>query len=236
MSSKSLLVRRASAVAVTLLALLIGGSRAVRADDTEHPSVPVQDTVLVPLKDIEALEQRLAYLEGAVAALTEASRHAKPHQLCIADDSGSETCITKAQLDAFMSRAPAIEAAPAAIVGEANSAPPVEAISVVTPPENSQPSPDAALSEATQEGSESEAAGTLTVTSSSAEKTSAPDPGLSYVEGVAAAEDTDAGSKTVRAEISQHGQPAPAGAEISPLAAELNVVPEHENPAGGDLP
>src|SRR5260370_42704002 len=63
MKSKSLSACRSSAVAVTLLALLIGGPRAVRADDVASLSVPVQDKLLMPLEDLKALERRLGYLQ-----------------------------------------------------------------------------------------------------------------------------------------------------------------------------
>jgi hypothetical protein len=240
MKSKSLSACRSSAVAVTLLALLIGGSRAVRADDVASLSVPVQDTLLMPLEDLKALERRLAYLEGAVAALTEASQHINAHQLCVSDDSGAETCVTKTQLDALLvSQVHGMEAArPSAIVDDANKAPAVEAASVGSSAENSRPLPAAALNEATQRDKDqgSEEAETIAATSSDAEKRPAPDSVPSPVQSIDTAEDTEAGSKIVRAELSRDRQAVQPSAEISPSATELNVIPEHENPAGGDLP
>ena len=78
---KSLLASAASAIVLTLLALSIsiGSSRAVWADDPETLSLPAQDTVLMPVKDLRALEQRLAYLEGVVGALAEASQREEGH-------------------------------------------------------------------------------------------------------------------------------------------------------------
>ena len=58
----------------------------------------------MPAKDVHALEARVAYLEETVAALTKSWQHIDTHRLCVSDDSGAETCITKAQLDAFLSQ------------------------------------------------------------------------------------------------------------------------------------
>jgi hypothetical protein len=237
---KSLLASAASAIVLTLLALSIsiGSSGAVWADDPETLSLPAQDTVLMPVKDLRALEQRLTYLEGVVGALAEASQHINPHQLCVSDDSGAETCITKTKLDAILvSQARAMEiASPATIVSDANTVPPVEAASGPTVSDNSEPAPGAVSNEASQKGQEPEETGTIIVTSSGAEIKDAPDSELSSVKNVASAEDTEPGSKSDRAELPQDRQPAEPGAEISASVAELNVLPEREIPAGADLP
>jgi hypothetical protein len=223
---------------LTLLAfsISIGGSGAARADESESLSVPVQDTVLVPVRDLKALEQRLAYLETAVAALREAAQHVNTHQLCVSDADGAETCVTKMQLDAILAGLPhAMETdAPAAIAGEVNSAP-VEATPIATPPDNSQLPPGAGLNKASQEGQQAEETATIAVTAG-AEMKNAPDPELSSAESVGSAEDTEAGSSTVAAQLSQAPQPGQPGTELSATARELNVVPEHEIPAGADLP
>src|SRR6202011_6337714 len=79
-----------------------GGSQVVRADDAEMPATPGQDMVLVSAKTVEALEQRVIFLEETVAALTESWQHINTHRLCVSDDSGAETCISKPQLDALL--------------------------------------------------------------------------------------------------------------------------------------
>jgi hypothetical protein len=95
--TRSFLASTSSAIAVAMLAFSfsVGGSHAVRADDPESLSLPVQDTVLVPVKDMQALQQRVAYLEETVAALTESWRRINTHRLCVSDDGGAETCITR---------------------------------------------------------------------------------------------------------------------------------------------
>jgi hypothetical protein len=157
-----------SAIAVALLAFsfsfAVGGSQAVRADELESLSPPAQDIVLVPAKDVQALEQRLAYLEEQVAALTESWQHINTHRLCVSDDS-SETCITKPQLDAFLaSQAHVAQADPsAAIVGEAKTAD--EAVTVAAATGSSESAPGTASTEIQQ--SVEEAVKVATATSSS---------------------------------------------------------------------
>jgi hypothetical protein len=121
--AKSWLVSSSSVFAMALLAfsLTVGGSHAVRADDPETVSYPGQETVLVPVKDLQVLEQRVVYLEETVAALTESWQHINTHRLCVSDEAGaSETCITKPQLDALLAgQAKVAEAeAPASIIEE----------------------------------------------------------------------------------------------------------------------
>jgi hypothetical protein len=83
------------------------------------------------------LERRLTSLEGTLALFASSfnSRHISTRELCVSDDSGAQTCITKAQLDAVlasMARAAAIEPSPT--VTEVTAAAPVE------PAEASEPS------------------------------------------------------------------------------------------------
>jgi hypothetical protein len=200
----------------------VGGSHAVRADDPESLSLPVQDTVLVPVKDMQALQQRVAYLEETVAALTESWRRINTHRLCVSDDGGAETCITKAQLDLLIGQGRVVEAsAPTAIAGETNKVPSAEPVTVAAAPANSEPAPNAVSNEVSQKDQEPGETGTIAVTSNS-ELKPAPEE-LPSVESAAAAEDK-AGSKTV--ELSQDRQSAQAGAELSGSAT----------PAVGDLP
>jgi hypothetical protein len=159
------LLRTSSAIAIALLTLsfAVGGSRAVRADDPESLSLPAQETVLMPVKDVQALEQRVIHLEEKVASLTEARQHFNTHQLCVSDDNGAETCITKTLLDALLigqARATAASLT-TAIVGEANT-PLADTVAIATTADNSEPAPSAVPSEVS-EGQEPEQTGSLTI-------------------------------------------------------------------------
>src|SRR3954453_5860020 len=60
---------------------------------------------LNPIMDlVHAVEARLANLESTVGSFTGSfsSRQMTSQELCIADQSGAQTCITKAQLDALL--------------------------------------------------------------------------------------------------------------------------------------
>jgi hypothetical protein len=128
---------RPSVAAAAILAFgLTFAGQAVRAEVPDSPSVPGQDMVLVSAKTVSELEQRIIYLEENVAALTESWQHINTHRLCVSDDSGAETCISKPQLDALLvhfaqakMNAPAAEqdaavATPAAPVETAATTPP----------------------------------------------------------------------------------------------------------------
>jgi hypothetical protein len=127
---KSFLVNTSSAMAMALLAFsfAIGGSQAVRADDSETISPAGQDAVLVPGQDVPALEQRLAYLEEVAAALMSD------------DDGGAENCVTKPHLDALLVSQPNVAEAspPAAIVEEANTPSAVESVVIATTLDNTE--------------------------------------------------------------------------------------------------
>ncbi|HEY2227511.1 MAG TPA: hypothetical protein VGI22_07165 [Xanthobacteraceae bacterium] len=145
--AKSWLVSTSSAFAIALLAfsLTVGGSRAVRANDPETVSYPGQETVLVPVKDLQLLEQRVAYLEESVTALTASWQHIDTHRLCVSDEAGaSETCITKAQLDGLLASQATVAAAPApaAVVEEAKTSPAEEPVTVAAT-EESEPTSSA---------------------------------------------------------------------------------------------
>jgi hypothetical protein len=122
-----------SSAAVATAAMLafwftFGGPQVVRADEPETASSPGQEMVLVPAKSIDALEHRVIYLEEMVAALSERWQHIRTHQLCVSDDSGAETCITKAQLDSFLNQAPHAEINQPAVLESAEASPPAAQI------------------------------------------------------------------------------------------------------------
>jgi hypothetical protein len=135
-SKKSVLVRPSVAVAALLAAWFTLGSQIARAEDPETSSAPAQEMILVPAKDVHALEQRVAYLEETVTALTESWQHIDTHRLCVSDDSGAQTCVTKAQLDVFLSRSAQAQISEPAVSQDAKVAPPAEPVTMLaqTPP------------------------------------------------------------------------------------------------------
>jgi hypothetical protein len=87
-------------LALLVLSATAGGS-AVRAAD---PSI-LQNVVFDPIAQIVLrVEQRVADLEATVAAFAESftSERIVAQQLCVADGSGAQTCITKEQLDVLL--------------------------------------------------------------------------------------------------------------------------------------
>ena len=127
MSIKSAFARRSGAFAVALLALSfsLGGSYVVRADDPVSTTF-LQEIFVDPIVTaVNGLERRLTNLEGTLAlfASSFSSQHISARELCVSDDSGAQTCITKAQFDAFLTRqnqARAEVAQPSIIVSDAN--------------------------------------------------------------------------------------------------------------------
>jgi hypothetical protein len=128
--TKSVLVRPFVAAAV-LAAWFALGSQAARAEDPETLSAPAQEMILVPANDVHALEQRVAYLEETVTALTESWQHIETHRLCVSDARGAQTCITKAQLDVFLSQSAQAQTGEPAVSQEAKVAPPAEPVAIV---------------------------------------------------------------------------------------------------------
>ena len=117
-----------------------GGSQLVRAEDPETISPPGQDMILVPAKTVDALEKRITYLEETVAALTESWQHIDTHRFCVSDDSGAETCINKAQLDAMLIAFAQAKASQAPVAQEANASPAAEPVeTAAAPPAPSEP-------------------------------------------------------------------------------------------------
>jgi hypothetical protein len=170
MRSRFLSSSAAIATAAILAFWFTFGSQVVRADDPGALASPGQEMVLVPVKTIDALEQRVKYLEKSVADLTESWQHINTHRLCVSDDSGAETCITKAQLDALLSGIAHTEIGqPPATVTEAKVEPteqPVE--TVVTKDAGPASDTPAAAEEKSVAGQEPEHTGTIQSASSGA--------------------------------------------------------------------
>jgi hypothetical protein len=155
---KSVLFKPSVAVAAVLTAwFTFGGSQIARAEDPETLSPPAQEMILVPAKDVHALQERVAYLEETVAALTESWQHIDTHRLCVSDDSGAETCITKPQLDALLASQANVAAIspPPAIVA-------VESVTVATMTDTSEPVPSAVSHDVAQTDQEPEYTGSIT--------------------------------------------------------------------------
>jgi hypothetical protein len=107
----SLMVGGCNVVGLALLALsATAGGSAVRAGDPSS----LQSTVLE--KIVSGLEQQVANLEASMAAFADSftTRRIVTQELCVADGSGAQTCITKAQLDALLRGATQLGQAPAA--------------------------------------------------------------------------------------------------------------------------
>src|SRR5437899_8494937 len=97
MTTKSRLLTKVSCgFSIGFLAFAFtSGVSAVRAQ-TDVPSWMMVDPISTTVK---AVEERIASLEAKVAALADslASRPSAEHELCVADDAGARTCISKAQ-------------------------------------------------------------------------------------------------------------------------------------------
>jgi hypothetical protein len=183
-TTKSCLARPpAAAAAVLTLWFMIGGAQAIRAEDSEILSPPGQDMVLVSAKTVNELERRILFLEETVEALTVSWQHINTHRLCVSDDSGAETCISKPQLDALLTRLEQAKGGEPAVSQEAAVAPPaapVEMAATIAPAADPtvEPASDTAI-EPTAEpttvagenlpsGQEAEFTGTVTPRDSSA--------------------------------------------------------------------
>ena len=99
--SSPFLARVSRGLSIAFLAVAFtSGVSMVRAQ-TDVPSWMLAD----PISDaVKAVEARLASLEAKVASITQSltSRQAPERQLCVADDAGAHTCISKAQLDRLL--------------------------------------------------------------------------------------------------------------------------------------
>src|SRR6266849_4733744 len=107
----SLVVGSCNLFGLALLALsATAGGSAVRAGD---PST-LQGNMVE--KIVLAIEQQVANLEASMAAFADSftTRRVVTQELCVADGSGAQTCITKAQLDALLRAAIQTGQAPAA--------------------------------------------------------------------------------------------------------------------------
>jgi hypothetical protein len=183
--TKSRFARPPAAAAVLAFCFAIGGAQAVRSEDSDILSPPGQDMVLVPAKTVNELEQRILFLEESVEALTVSWQHINTHRLCVSDDSGAETCISKPQLDALLIQFAQAERSEPAAAQEVAAAPPAAPVEMATtiapsaePTAELTPDPGTAPSTAVGEnppsGQEPEFTGTVTSHDSSASPSAGP--------------------------------------------------------------
>ena len=93
-------------MAVLALAVSLDGSRSVRAEDADDLTPSLQEMIVAPIMNtVQGLEARVTGLEATVGAMSESftSRRVVAQVLCVSDEAGSQTCITKAQLDLLLS-------------------------------------------------------------------------------------------------------------------------------------
>jgi hypothetical protein len=157
-------------MAALLLALSFESSHAVRADDADAPAPSLQEMIVAPImNNIQEIERRISGLEDSIGALADTftSRRVVVHVLCVSDESGAQTCITKGQLDALLKTVAQTEASqpsdpaaggvaqaevaqpsdsaeisqPSNPASEANAQPPAESVEGITVTEPTPPAP-----------------------------------------------------------------------------------------------
>jgi hypothetical protein len=97
-------VSRVLAIPALALSLTFGGFTLAGANENRL-SPAVWELVATPImKIVKEIEERVASLEASIAALAAKapSESIASKQLCVADDTGAQTCISKAQLDALL--------------------------------------------------------------------------------------------------------------------------------------
>ena len=165
----SRLVKLSGGISIALLAFgfSFGSVQGARAEDAEAATPTLHEMFVAPLMQaMDGLDQRLSRLEESVAlfAATVSSQRVAARQLCVSDDSGAETCITKAQLDDLLKRvaqadlpqssvaamqvAPAAEAAESAAASEAAVSPADTAATETSEPADQTGTPEVTLSAA----------------------------------------------------------------------------------------
>ena len=141
MTDPKRLSARLSCVSIALVAISMAvGAPAVRAQSDTAAASWGEIAVNPLMNALRAVEARVASIEASLALFASSftTRELNTGQLCVSDESGAQTCITKAQLDALlakMGQAAAVEQhaaneAPAAVI----EAPAVvtEALAIVT--------------------------------------------------------------------------------------------------------
>ena len=102
MTAKSRLLTKVSCgFSIAFLAFAYTSNISTVRAQTDVPSWMMVDPISAAVK---AIEERLTSLEAKVASVAEkvASQPSVEHELCVADEAGARTCISKAQLDRLL--------------------------------------------------------------------------------------------------------------------------------------
>jgi hypothetical protein len=190
MGSASLFGRLCCGLSMAVLALAVSldGSRSVRAEDADDLTSLLQEMIVDPImKTVQGLEARMTGLEATVGAMADSftSRRVVAQVLCVSDETGSQTCITKAQLDVLLSGIARAEIGqPPVVATEAPAEEPVETIVTKdTSQYSEQPAP---LDEKSVAEQEPEHTGSIQAASSGA--TIVLNPGIEVIEDPAPVE------------------------------------------------
>lgn len=148
-------------MAVLTLAVSLDGVRSVRAEDTGDLTSSLQEMIVDPImKTVHGLEQRLTSAEATIGSFAESftSRRVAAQILCVSDETGAQTCITKAQLDSLLSVVAHAEISqPAVMPTEAKASPseePIETVVVKDTAPAAEPAGAAEEKSAAEEASE----------------------------------------------------------------------------------
>jgi hypothetical protein len=178
-------------LAVLTLGFSLDGSRAVWAGDADDLTSSLQEMIVDPImKSVQGLEVRLVGLEATVGAISESftSRRVVAQVLCVADETGSQTCITKAQLDVLLSGIARAEISqPPVAATEAKAAPAEEPVETVVTKDASQYSEPAAPAEE-KSTAEQEPEHTGSIQSASSGAAIVLNPGIEVTEDTAPVE------------------------------------------------
>jgi hypothetical protein len=228
----SLVLGSCNVFGLALLALSVtGGGSAVRAED---PST-LQSNVVE--KIVAGIERRVADLEASVAAFADSftARRIAAQELCIADGSGAQTCITKAQLDALLRGVLQTGQAPAAIEPDkseqtASADQSIAPIATVAVPSETPPALETSgtgveeTAEAMPVPAVPEAAAAIPVAAPATGETAEPVPEVAAVPEVVRAVPSATQPTTE--------QPTAAASEAdAPLSGEAIVLPPAREPA-----
>src|SRR5262249_60616039 len=92
-----LLTKISCGLSVAFLAFAYTSTVSTVRAQSDVPTWMMEDPISTTVK---ALEDRIAGLEAKISSLT--SQRSADHELCVADDAGARTCISKAQLDRLL--------------------------------------------------------------------------------------------------------------------------------------
>jgi hypothetical protein len=138
--SASLFGRVCCGLSMAALALVVSldGTRIGRADDFNDRGASLQELIVDPVMNtVHRLDERLTSAEARLSSLAESftSRRVAAQMLCVSDESGAQTCISKAQLDSLLSSIARTEATQPSLVNtEAKALPTDEPAETITAP------------------------------------------------------------------------------------------------------